>query len=156
MRVDFHVPTLRELRQHIRRNAWNGRDFSSADSNFDVFSGQCEYASTSMSEILTGTRHVRFNQGGPDWSLRVRGWFSGDMSLAKQHYACDDHVFKFGKHCHSWVQYKGVIIDPTFWQFAGDPVRVYVFSLDDPRFHRDKDAEHSAFCTSECTLCHGN
>jgi hypothetical protein len=154
MKTSFHVPTLRDLRRHISKNAWNGRYFSSRDSNFDVFTGQCEYASTAMSELLTETGIKERDKGtGADWSLRIRGWYSGAMSLAKEHHSCDDHAFRYGKHCHSWVEYKGVIIDATFWQFDGDPVRVYVFPLDDPRFHRDKDAEHSAFCGRKCTLC---
>jgi hypothetical protein len=39
------------------------------------------------------------------------------------------------------VEYKGKIIDPTWWQFAGGDVKVYIFNLDDPRYTRDPDAE---------------
>ena len=125
------IPTLREIRRHIKQHAWNGQAFTYRDSNYDVFVGQCEYASTAISEILTGTGL----HGKPvNWSLRVRGWYSGDLSAILGRSGCDEHARTHGRHCHSWVEYGGKIIDPTFWQFADDPVRVYVFDLDDPRY----------------------
>ena len=131
------IPTLTEIRRHIVRHAWNGRDFESKETNEEVFSGQCEYASTALSEILTGTG---FGKKPVDWHLRVRGFYCGDLSYIKRAYGCDPRAFTDGKHMHSWVEFGGVIIDPTWWQFAGDPVRVYVFKLNDKRFIRDESA----------------
>ncbi len=133
------VPTLKEIRMHIQAHAWNGGECEPRMTNEQVFYGQCEYASTAISEILTGTG---LGFGGGDWSLRVRGWYSGDLSEVKGHFGCDGHVLTHGKHCHSWVEWKGKIIDPTWWQFAGGDVRVHVFELDDPRYERDPDAEN--------------
>jgi hypothetical protein len=129
---NLKIPTLTQLRQHIRKHGWNGRDFTSRDSNHDVFDGQCEYASTSLSEMLTGKPM--------NWSLRVRGWYSGDLSRCANKPGCDKHVFTEAKHCHSWVEFEGKIIDPTYWQFAGDTPKIYVFNLDDPRYARDEEA----------------
>jgi hypothetical protein len=141
VRVALGIPTLREIRLHIMEHAWNGGECLPSMSNESVFKGQCEYASTAMSEMLTGTG--KNSDKAVDWSLRVRGWFKGDLSLIMNHISCDSHAFVEGdrKHCHSWVEYKGKIYDPTFWQFAGDEVKVYVFELNDPRFVRDDDAE---------------
>lgn len=137
MRAAPGIPTLFEIRKHITEYAWNGGECLPSMDNELVFEGQCEYASTAISEILTGTgknfKHV-------DWSLRIRGWYTGDLSAVKNHHACDPNAFTEDKHCHSWVEYGGKIIDATWWQFGGDEVRVYVFDLDDPRFIRDKNA----------------
>jgi hypothetical protein len=131
------IPTLTDIRRHVKAHAWNGQYFTASMGHHEVFVGQCEYASTAMSEILTGTG----KNGKPvNWSLRVRGFYCGDLSEAKIRLLCDERAFTEGKHCHSWVEFGGKIIDPTWWQFAGDPVGVYVFELDDPRFIRDKDA----------------
>lgn len=130
------IPTLYEIRKHITDHAWNGDDCLPGMSNEDVFSGQCEYASTAVSEMLTGTG----KNGKPvNWSLRVRGWYYGDLSVIADQPGCDRHVAS-GKHCHSWVEYNGKIIDPTFWQFAGDEVRVYIFEVGDPRYVKDSTA----------------
>jgi hypothetical protein len=138
------IPTLTDIRRHILRNSWNGRGFESDWSNREVFTGQCEYTSTAMSEILTGTGiNIRSRDGKPlygNWKYRVRGWYSGDLSASKTRVGCDPCAFTEGKHCHSWVEFGGKIIDPTWWQFADDPVKVYVFELDDKRFTRDKNA----------------
>lgn len=131
------MPTLTELRRHIRKYGWNGQDFTPKMSHREVFLGQCEYASTSLSELLTGTGHP--HRGG-DWSLRVRGWYSGDLSAIKGSSGCDEHAFTEGRHCHSWVEFKGRILDPTFWQFAGERPGVYVFDVGDPRYTRDSEA----------------
>jgi hypothetical protein len=131
------IPTLTEFRQHIRKYGWNGQYFTSKMSNEMVFAGQCEYASTSLSELLTGIGNV--HQAG-DWSLRVRGWFSGDLSAILDSPGCDEHAKTEGKHCHSWVEFEGKIIDPTFWQFAGERPRVFVFDINDPRFTKDEEA----------------
>lgn len=133
------IPTLYEIRLHIRAHAWNGQDFEPGTSNYMAFKGQCEYASTTMSEMLTGTGH-NTHPRKIDWSLRVRGWYCGDLSDIKMSPACDEHAFSEGKHCHSWVEYQGKIYDPTWWQFAGGEVKVYVFELGDPRFIRDPEA----------------
>jgi len=131
------IPTLREIRLHIMKHAWNGGECEPRMDNEQVFGGQCEYASTAISEILTGTGL----RGKPvDWSLRVRGWYSGDLSAITARSACDEHAFSEGRHPHSWVEYNGKIYDATYWQFAGDEVRVYVFELDDPRFSRDPNS----------------
>ena len=53
--ADTVVPTLTDIRRHVVNFGWNGRDFTSKMSNGEVFSGMCEYASTSPSELLTGT-----------------------------------------------------------------------------------------------------
>ncbi len=135
--ADTVVPTLTDIRRHVVNFGWNGRDFTSKMSNGEVFSGMCEYASTSPSELLTGTGQK--HRGG-DWSLRVRGWFSGDLNAAKESVGCDEHAFTEGKHCHSWVEFGGKIIDPTFWQFAGERPRVFVFDINDPRFIKDEEA----------------
>lgn len=139
VRVAPGIPTLYEIRKHITEHAWNGGDCLPSMSNESVFSGQCEYASTAISEILT---HTGLGYGGGDWSLRVRGWFMGDLSAIKGSSGCDEHAFTDNKHCHSWVEYGGKIYDSTFWQFGegGDEVRVYVFELNDPRYVRDEKA----------------
>lgn len=138
VRVAPGIPTLYEIRKHITEHAWNGDECLPSMSNESVFAGQCEYASTAMSEILTGTG---LGHGGGDWSHRVRGWYSGDLSqIRNSPHGVDEHVFTHDKHCHSWIVWKGKIYDPTFWQFAGDEVRVYVFELDDPRFTPDPKA----------------
>ena len=132
------IPTLKEIRMHVQKHAWNGGECLPRMDNEAVFKGQCEYASTAISEILTGTGL----HGDPvDWRYRVRGWYSGDLSLIKTSSGCDSHAFTQGKHCHSWVEYAGKIIDPTFWQFAGGEVKVYVFELSDPRYSSGPDAE---------------
>lgn len=140
MHKKIRIPTLKEIRQHVRKHAWNGGECTPDMSNYDVFVGQCEYASTAISEMLTGTGH---NAKPVDWSLRIRGWYSGDLSAVKERSGCDPHVFTDGKHCHSWVKFKGLIIDATYWQFAGDAVRVYVFKANDPRYTRDDYADHN-------------
>jgi len=139
VRVASGIPTLYEIRKHIDEHAWNGGDCLPEMSNESVFAGQCEYASTAISEILTGTGK---NSKPVDWSLRKRGWFKGDLSSIKCSSACDKHAFTENKHCHSWVEYKGKIYDPTFWQFGddGDEVRVYVFDVGDPRYEIDDNA----------------
>jgi hypothetical protein len=130
------IPTLYEIRRHIHEHAWNGDECLPSMTNEQVFAGQCEYASTAISEILTGTG----KNGKPvDWNLRVRGWYTGDLGGIRSRYGCDGHVAN-GKHCHSWVEHGGKIIDATWWQFAGGEVRVYVFELGDPRFVRDESA----------------
>lgn len=131
------VPSLTEIRRHVVKFGWNGRDFTSKMSNGDVFAGQCEFASTAVSEMLTGTGQV--HRGG-DWSLRVRGWFSGDLSAIIGEPGCDKNAETEGRHCHSWVEFGGKIIDPTFWQFAGERPRVFVFDINDPRFTKDEEA----------------
>jgi hypothetical protein len=80
VRVAPGIPTLYEIRKHVRAHAWNGQDFEPRDSNYTVFQGQCEYASTAMSEILTGTG---LNGKPVNWSLRVRGWYCGDLTDIK-------------------------------------------------------------------------
>jgi hypothetical protein len=157
----IHVPTLKEIRQHIKKHAWNGTDFTSRDSNSTVFLGQCEYASTAISEMLTGTG--KNTKGGNDWSLRKRGWYSGDLSGIMTRSSCDPHARSHSKHCHSWVEYKGLLIDPTWWAFADDSVRVYVFEVGDPRYTYDDGADHGFHCGTaivdgkvigdKCTLC---
>jgi hypothetical protein len=137
VRVAPGIPTLYEIRKHITEHAWNGDECLPSMTNEQVFDGQCEYASTAISEILTGTGK---GFGGGNWSHRVRGWYGGDLSAIKSCSGCDDSAFTEGKHCHSWVEFGGKIIDPTWWQFAGDEVRVYVFELGDPRFVRDENA----------------
>jgi len=137
MKSEIWIPTLREIRQHIKQHGWNGRDFTAQMCNYFVFEGMCEYASTAVSEMLTGTGQ-KFRGG--DWSLRIRGWYKGDLSAIKMRHGCDRHAFSHAMHCHSWVEYKGVIIDPTFWQFADDPVKVYVFNLGDHRYVPDDNA----------------
>jgi hypothetical protein len=121
VRAALGIPTLYEIRKHIVEHAWNGGDCLPSMSNEAVFVGQCEYASTAISEILTGTG----KNGKPvDWSLRVRGWYKGDLSASQERHGCDKHAFTHGKHCHSWVEFGGRIIDPTYWQFADEPIRV--------------------------------
>lgn len=130
------IPTLYDIRKHITEHAWNGGECLPNMCNEDVFVGQCEYASTAISEMLTGTG----KNGKPvDWSLRVRGWYHGDLSGIRLRPGCDHHAAE-GKHCHSWVEYGNKIIDPTFWQFAGDEVRVYIFEVGDPRYVIDPTA----------------
>jgi hypothetical protein len=134
------IPALSDIRRHVKAHAWNGRDFTSRYSHYEVFDGQCEYASTALSEMLTGTGRNQWDiegRRGPDWSLRVRGLYCGDLTHSKTKSGCDRRAFSEGKHCHSWVEFGGKIIDPTWWQFTGHPARVYVFPLDDPRFVRD-------------------
>jgi hypothetical protein len=120
--------TLTAIRKHIRRAGWNGRDFIARDSNRDVFFGQCEYASTSVSEMLTGV--------DGRWSLRVRGWYTGPVTVGAD----------WGWHprgqgvAHSWVVYNGKIIDPTWWAFENAKPAVYVFEANDPRFVADDNA----------------
>lgn len=128
------IPTLTDIRRHIRAHAWNGRDFTPRMCHYDVFVGQCEYASTAISEILTGTGL----RGKPsDWSLSIRGLYSGDLSEIKHRSGCDPRAFTEGRHMHSWVEFGGKIIDPTWWQFTGEAARVYIFELDDPRYTKD-------------------
>lgn len=142
VRVAPGIPTLYEIRKHINDHAWNGGECLPSMSNESVFGGQCEYASTAISEILTGTGH----NGKPvNWSLRKRGWFKGDLSSIRSSHGCDPHAYldpPFARHCHSWVEYKGKIYDPTFWQFGdeGDEIRVYVFDVGDPRYEEDDNA----------------
>ena len=131
------IPSLTQIRRHIRKNAWNGRDFTSGDSNREVFTGMCEYASTALSEMLTGTG---FENGDCDWSLRIRGWYKGDISALLTHPHADQSQVAQGKYMHSWVVYEGKIIDPTWWQFTDSKPGVYVFDLNDPRFEPDPSA----------------
>jgi hypothetical protein len=133
------IPTLLEIRQHIKANAWNGGECIGSMTNEEVFIGQCEYASTAISEMLTGTG---LGHGGGDWSLRKRGWYSGDLSASKERSGCDPHAFLHGKHCHSWVEYKGMIYDATYWQFANEPIMVYAFPIGDSRYTIDEQADH--------------
>jgi len=139
VRVAPGIPTLYEIRKHITDHAWNGDECLPSMTNETVFNGQCEYASTAISEILTGTGK---GFGGGDWSLRKRGWFKGDLSSIKMSSGCDNHAYTHNKHCHSWVEFKGKIYDPTFWQFGdeGDEVRVYMFDIGDSRFEEDPEA----------------
>lgn len=146
VRVAPGIPTLYEIRKHITDHAWNGGECLPQMDNEAVFDGQCEYASTAISEILTGTG--KKNRGG-DWSLRKRGWFKGDLSSIRNRSGCDPNAYAsfhcegaVDKHCHSWVEYKGKIYDPTFWQFGdeGDEIRVYMFDIGDPRFEEDDKA----------------
>lgn len=132
------IPTLTDIRRHVKKHAWNGRDFTSKTSNREVFEGMCEYASTALSEMLTNTGKNSGEEN--DWSLRVRGWFSGDLSAILASPGCDSHATTEGRHCHSWVEFGGKIIDPTFWQFAGERPRVFVFDINDPRFTKDEEA----------------
>src|SRR5271157_4148735 len=134
------IPTLLEIRQHIKAHAWNGGECIGSMTNEEVFAGQCEYASTAISEMLTGTGKNATRYG--DWSLRKRGWFKGDLSSIKNRSGCDRHAFTDKKHCHSWVEYRGKIYDATFWQFGdeGDEVRVYMFDIGDPRYEEDDNA----------------
>ena len=133
----MNVLTLTEIRRHVRKYGWNGQDFTSKMSNREVFVGQCEYASTALSEMLTGTGSL--HRGG-DWSLRVRGFYLGDLSAVLGEPGCDKRAVTERRHCHSWVEFHGKIIDPTFWQFAGNRPGVYVFDASDPRFARDEKA----------------
>ncbi len=147
VRVAPGIPTLYEIRKHITEHAWNGGECLPHMSNETVFAGQCEYACTAISEILTGT--VPMEVKPVDWSLRKRGWFKGDLSSIRNRSGCDPNAYAsfhcegaVDKHCHSWVEYKGKIYDPTFWQFGdeGDEVRVYMFDIGDPRFEEDDKA----------------
>lgn len=123
------TPNLTELRKHIRREGWNGGSLQG--SNRDVFAGMCEYASTSLSEMLTG------EEG--NWSLRVRGWYTGDCSALRGKPGAQFSETREG-HPHSWVVFNGKIIDPTWWQFTDAWVKVYEFDLNDPRFVPDESA----------------
>lgn len=136
VRVAPGVPTLYEIRKHITEHKWNGDECEPDMTNEQVFVGQCEYASTAMSEMLSD------NPKGTDWSRRVRGWYCGDLSYIKMSspHGVDEHVWTDAKHCHSWVVHNGKIYDATYWQFGGDEVRVYEFELNDPRFVPDDKA----------------
>ena len=59
------IPTLTEIRRHIQKFGWNGRDFTSKMSNGEVFAGQCETTATALSEMLTGTGSVHQGEIGP-------------------------------------------------------------------------------------------
>lgn len=133
------IPTLSEIREHVVKHAWNGKHFGPDDTNEEVFWGECEYASTALSEMLTGTGK---NFHNVDWSFRVRGWYKGDLEGIKGTSRCDDHAYDEAdpKHCHSWVEFRGKIIDPTWWVFANETPGIYVFDLDDPRYVRDPEA----------------
>ena len=130
------IPSLTELRAHIRKHVWNGRAVVSSDSNRDMFDGMCEYASTSLSELLTG------DFGLTGWRLRIRGWYKGEITAIDP--ASSMSNFKRGdntRHAHSWVRLPdGRILDPTWWQFTDAPVRMYLFDADDPRFEEDPSA----------------
>jgi len=84
------IPTLMEIRQHINANAWNGQAFTSHMTHRDVFAGECEYASTALSEMLTGTGK---NLKSVSWKYRVRGLYSGDLSAIKSSHGCDARAF---------------------------------------------------------------
>jgi hypothetical protein len=62
--------SLYAVRQHITEHAWNGQDCTPDMDNEGVFFGQCEYAATAISEILTGTGK---NNKPVNWDLRKRG-----------------------------------------------------------------------------------
>lgn len=129
------IPSLTALRRHIKKFEWNGRWFTRNDSMRDVFEGQCEYAATALSEILTGK--------DGNWSLRVRGWYSGAITAIER----SDPRARFysslrvTKHAHSWVRLPdGTIVDPTWWQFTDDRPKICVFPTNDPRFELDENA----------------
>jgi len=124
--------SLYAIRQHITEHAWNGDECTPGMDNEGVFYGQCEYASTAISEMLTGTG----KNGKPvNWSLRKRGWYSGENSGCGN-WTTNDH----GHIAHSWVVFEGKIIDPTWWAFGEGETRVYIFEANDPRYVEDDNA----------------
>lgn len=129
------LPTLSQLRAHIKRHGWNGAWFTRNMSVREVFEGQCEYASTSLSEMLTADNE------STGWRLRVRGWYSGEITAIRPSHGASN--FKPGdttRHAHSWVVFNGKIIDPTWWQFTNARPAIYVFDANDPRFEVDPEA----------------
>jgi hypothetical protein len=129
------IPSLTALRKHIKKHGWNACSGNTKTLR-DMFEGQCEYASTSLSEMLTG------DSTSAGWSLRVRGWYCGEITAIRPSDGSSN--FKPGshgtKHAHSWVVFEGKIIDPTWWQFTDERPKVYVFDANDPRFEIDPEA----------------
>ncbi len=128
--------TLTAIRKHIKRNAWNGRSFVSSDKNADVFHGMCEYAATAISEMLTDTGGLNNNEHA-DWSLRVRGWYTGQVEPGTGDWIRNQNGIGVA---HSWVVFEGKIIDPTCWAFDNSKPRVYIFDANDPRYVPDESA----------------
>jgi hypothetical protein len=125
--------SLYTIREHITNHAWNGGECTPEMDNEGVFFGQCEYTATAVSEMLTGTG----KNGKPvDWHLRKRGWYSGPSDSCFGNWTTN----KQGHVAHSWVVFEGKIIDPTWWSFEGEEVRVYVFDATDPRYTEDDNA----------------
>src|ERR1700677_3145449 len=70
------IPTLGALRAHIKREGWNACT-GNTKSLRDMFTGNCHYASSSLSEMLTDDATSK------GWSLVVRGWYRGDITTIR-------------------------------------------------------------------------
>ena len=126
MATTITIPTLSKVRTYVKKNrisgCWDSWKRKNGDSVENFFAGNCHHASNALSEMLVGSRR-----------LVTRGWYTDTEALK------DDPTWirnKEGHIGHSWVEYEGKIIDPTWWAFhPGEPVKVYVFDIDDPRYH---------------------
>jgi len=138
--IDGITLSLYTIREHITNHAWNGGECLPDMDNEGVFFGQCEYAATAVSEMLTRTgKNIPYKGVGRytsvKWHLRKRGWYTGTSE------GCANWTTNEQGHiAHSWVVFNGKIIDPTWWAFGDGETRVYVFDANDPRYVEDDNA----------------
>jgi hypothetical protein len=80
--------------------------------------GRCVHASNILATIIQG-KYVRGVYKGPITTTRVFAQMSREADGGMQ---------------HSWVEKDGKIYDATWWAFCDDPMSVYIFEGDDPRY----------------------
>jgi hypothetical protein len=121
------LPTLSKLREHILKEKltghWGFFGGGLTDVNARFFQGNCHYASVALSLLLTDSG--RFVERG--WYTEVNALRHDDSWIRNR----DGHI------AHSWIEYKGKIIDPTWWAFhPGEEVKIYTFSIKDKRYSK--------------------
>ena len=126
MATTITIPQLPKLRTYVKKNNirgdWNYWKRPNGNPIENFFAGNCHFASNALSEMLVGNK-----------TLVVRGWYTDTKALdGDPTWICNEE----GHIGHSWLEYEGKIIDPTWWAFhPGEPVKVYVFEGNDPRYH---------------------